>query len=278
MNETSGTSTQVNSSVTPRSTCSQESEPGVTHYAQPDGATTAPAGPAVAPASRSARQASDAGLLTSGTYGPRSSISSKSADLQRSLESRLVARTASLGSTLYTLTWKVRTTPQQRSICALRASALRISDSDSTSSQQTPLAGWVTPTTRDWKDTACDIRPRADNGKERFDQLPRQANLAGWPTPTAQSPNSLRGVGQDPMRRKEQGHAVNLTDAIHYVDLQSPARLTASGELLTGSSAGMPSGGQLSPRHSLWLIGLPTVWEDCALTVTPSSAPSQPSS
>ena len=39
------------------------------------------------------------------------------------------------------------------------------------------LAGWVTPTTRDWKDTSGMIAQR--DGKERLDQLPRQAYTAG---------------------------------------------------------------------------------------------------
>lgn len=67
------------------------------------------------------------------------------------------------------------------------------------------------------------------------------------------------------MTRKKQGHAVNLTDAIHYIDRKQPARLTASGNLLTGSSAGMDVGGQLNPAHSLWLMGFPHVWLSCAV-------------
>ena len=39
------------------------------------------------------------------------------------------------------------------------------------------LAGWVTPTTRDWKDTSGMKAQRG--GKERLDQLPRQAYTAG---------------------------------------------------------------------------------------------------
>jgi hypothetical protein len=43
-----------------------------------------------------------------------------------------------------------------------------------------------------------------------------------------------------------------------------PARLTASGELLTGFYAGTKSGGQLSPEHSRWLMGYPPAWANSA--------------
>lgn len=96
---------------TPNAISSLASESGPTPSVKPDGPTIGQSGPEAALASLSARQAKEKGLLTSGTYGPVGSISSASAALARSLANRLRAKTDSLGSTLFRLTWKERATP-----------------------------------------------------------------------------------------------------------------------------------------------------------------------
>lgn len=236
----------------PSAISSQGSQSGPTPCETPAGPIAAPRGPAVALASLSARQAKELGLLTSGTCGQPSTTSSKSAALQQSLESRLRAKTAILGSTLYTLTWKPWVTPSGRLRFRLRASVRRTSETGLTgwpgAAQQ---AGWVTPVARDWKDTPGMVAQR--DSKDRVDQLPRQAYLAGWATPKATDAN---GPGNSTNRQG--GMALHT-----MAQLSGPARLTATGEMLTGSTAGMASGGQLSPAHSRWLMGCPEAWDKC---------------
>jgi hypothetical protein len=204
MNETSGTSLPPTSTASRRSISAPVLVSGATPYAEPNGPMTALAGPEVSHASLSARQAREQGLLTSGTCGPPGSISSSSADLTSSLESRYRARTASCGSTLYRLTWKDRATPSGRRIPALRASVLRTSDRGSigwpTPCQQdgpkggpgqgidrlpgaAALTGWPTTTTRDWKDGG-----NPDVNVPLNALLGRVVWLAGWPSPMAGTP------------------------------------------------------------------------------------------
>lgn len=275
--------------------------------ALPDGATINPSGQDHVPANLSARQARALGLMTSGTFGPTGIGSSNSVALKRSLENRLRAMTASSGRTLYKLTWKRRTTPSGLSIPALRASAGTTSVNDfishrSTTCWPTPLVstgdwqkdangnrclkisgaaqmtGWATTSARDWKDTAgmATSGQNPDGSiRTRTDQLPRQVILTGWPTPRAADDQA--GPDYQTKTRGAGGMSLPTTAAI-----TGPARLKCTGQLLTGCTAGMESGGQLDPDHSRWLMRLPVALASCmpsetALTLRKLPQPAVPS-
>ena len=103
-------------------------------------------------------------------------------------------------------------------------------------------------------------------GKKHSQQLNDFAMLAGWGSPTANTPG---GTAEQALARKEKHPCgQSVTCRVHQVQLIQPMRLTARGEMLTGSSAGMESGGQLSPALSRWLMGYPSSWD----RVAPSKA------
>lgn len=220
-----------------------------------------------------------------------------SEELQERVTLNLMKKLEGLGSTLYSETWKAQVTPAQRLLFRLRASVRRTSGTGSTG-WPTPsanefahaneekmlarreackertgngngfgltlancaaFAGWPTPVVRDCRNSGGDgSNPR---------DLPRTVYLAGWPTPQT---SDSTGGGQAKRAMGETRHGSNLND-FAMLAMGGPARLTACGQMLTGSSAGMASGGQLNPAHSRWLTGLPPEWDACAPTVMRST-------
>lgn len=223
--------------------CSPALESGRTPFDEPGSATTGLFGPEAARASLSARQAEQAGLLTSGTYGPTGIGSSRSAALLSLLGSKSRARTASAGTILYRTTWKERVTPSGRSICALRASAwsgkspkvangyagpftivsipsfdpcfailpIGLAREISTRAEtifasDSILSGWPTPCQHD-----------GPNGgpAQGADRLPGCAPLAAWGTPTAHEAR----LGYQNRRNGKAGTQKSLTtEVIDYFD------------------------------------------------------------
>lgn len=140
------------------------------------------------------------------------------------------------------------------------------------------LAGWATASARDWKDSAG-MATQAENPdgtvRSRLDQLGRQVFLAGWPTPVANDDNKSPEAHLAMKKRmgERDGTGANrdtITSLQVMAKFTSPARLTASGELLTGSLAGMEAGGQLNPDLSRWLMGYPAAWGSCGATAMQS--------
>ena len=196
--------------------------------------------------------------MTSGTYGPPCIGWLGSAVLSLFLANNLRVLTQMTGSTLYKLTWKPWVMPSGRARFRLRASAHRTS--------AIVLTGWPTPTASNTKNAYQDAeKVIARKLAGRQSNLQDFACLAGWPTPATRDHKG----GYQGGRIRDGKLSTDTLDVT--AQIAGPARLTASGDLLTGCFAETESGGQLNPALSRWLMGLPPEWDEFAPTETRST-------
>jgi hypothetical protein len=159
---------------------------------------------------------------------------------------------------------------------------------------------WLTPTTRDYKDSpGMSLAPRRD-GASRTDLLPRQVYAtmrALWATPTASADKAIRtpaGARREVERDRSPDLAAqtlalwptptslappkdDYNGAGNSAGLVAIRRIAlglgvALGTTATGSSATTAScAGSLDPAFVFWLMGYPRAFLDCAPQATRSS-------
>lgn len=148
---------------------------------------------------------------------------------------------------------------------------------DTLTAQSSLASPWATPSSRDWKDSPGMATTGTDpDGTERsrLDQLPRQANLmiaSPWATPDSGG----FGIGDSRWQeRREEVKAKGINGNGFGMTIGMAASLaqpTDSGATQSGSPAGTVKPGQLNPGLPRWLMGLPIVWDLCAMQIERTS-------
>ena len=114
-------------------------------------------------------------------------------------------------------------------------------------------AAWITPSSRDWKDSPGMATERQD-GRSRLDQLPRQM-AATWRTPLTN--NKGGGDTHTPEQittMKARGQSIKVQD-----------EMVLFGQTTNGSSATTEKRGAPNPAFAFWLMGFPDEWVSGAL-------------
>lgn len=291
-------------------------EDGPSLPASPAGPMTEPCGQPRARVSHFRSPAKVPELLTRGTFGPTFSDSCVPDGPLSSWESRLRQRLARIGSSECDLTWKasamsdgvllsrlVPSTPRtveidcgllleadycrtpQATVTEARSNVVKLTGRKPSDPQvglpdqvRATAAMWITPTTRDHKDTPGMSLERSD-GRSRVDQLPRQvaATMAVYPTPSASGFEAADA--QRLMERREQckeltgnGNGFGLVVRPQDTGIPLPQRVgQVLGTVLDGSSATTVKRGVLNPAFPCWLMGYPTAHLSCGAMAMQSS-------
>jgi hypothetical protein len=275
---------------TPNAISSPASVDGPARCVSPDGMTRDLFGQAPAHVNPSAQPVRARRPMTNATCGLRGFLSSPSAALQSSLESRLRRQLDGVGSTLFSLIWNRKGTPAGRPYFQLVASGRLTSDSDAGS--------WPTPCVpnggRMPKDGAMSSTGRTPDGKKRQVDVNWIAKLTSWPTP--QTADHWAPSSAESAKREADHH--NLQGTVHlacsWATPKAASNSTGSGtmgeggdNLQTATTIGLTSNGspaqteklgQLNPAFSAWLMGYSEEHLSCAPSATPSSRKSRQSS
>lgn len=210
-----------------------------------------------------------------------------SAELQEKMTVALIKVTEKSGSTLFSLTWKAHLTPARRLIFRLRASVRRTSGNGCTS-----LESWSTPSAHGSAgEVSEDLEVCGKKFKNTKTGRVLQSNLAteakmltSWPTPHTNSSTGAGTGGREggvnlqtvaswatPVSRDlKDGDEKSCRAVPENCLLGRQVHATAFGETPYGSPAETEKRGQLNPALSRWLMGLPVIWDLCALRVTPT--------
>ena len=263
-------------------TSSPESPDGNSPSNSPVGLLTAPCGRAPARVKTSRKPVSAEALVVSDTSGPKCFGSSASANLSRSLASKLRQQLGSNGSMEYRQTWKRRVTPLGRVYWEHTASAARTSDSGFIG-WPTANAGMQNDTDEHWQERRAECK--AKHGQNGFElTLGMVSTLSGWMT------SKLPSGGAADRPDRENGGLRKLEDQVVTAGWGTPSVRDAKdsssfgtapengllGRMVWNSGFGTASvwfpvrtakqdglRWALNPEFSAWKMGFPVAWISC---------------